>query len=373
MILYQNPLQTVAELHRSTELDVDTEQANRYCIRLNTSRGKEAYYFASPIYNAYSRKLVQRSFFANASEYRFAGSNCTASVSGTQISLRKGDRVFTMTFPHPQLWRITGGHLESNDYTLSPTCNGVCLSGKTDHLRFGFSARFPYRSIRTSQNCLCWMEEQFKPAVVVSALVAEGAKQQVPLRVRLEQTAGNAGIVGFETTDPVFRQGWIEVDFYEPKLIQDTPVSGRFPKENNAFGPIAFIGKSAYFGTQWLYTRLDIAKFQELRGNYIREMKLYLPYLSRGPSAPELYGLTARFCSFGSTWNNKVKQTEDGQTVTVGSRFLCLDLTRFYTNRARLTESAGTVLTPSHSWEPGCHTISTGDCCAMPPILCIKY
>ena len=103
--------------------------------------------------------------------------------------------------------------------------------------RFGYSARVSHRSVRISQNCLCWMEQQFKPAVVVSALTAEGAGKNVPLRVRLEQTSESAGTVFFETTDPVFRRGWLEIDFYEPKLIQDTPVSGRFPKENNAFGP----------------------------------------------------------------------------------------------------------------------------------------
>lgn len=373
MILYQNPLETVAELHRSAELDVDTRQSNRYCIRLNTPNGKEAYYFASPIYNAHSRKLVRRVFLQNGTEYRFSGSNCTVTVSGMQIRLRQGTRAFTVTVPRQQVWRFQDGHLESADYTVYPTCNGVCLGGSVTALRLGYSARLPYRNVRISQNCLCWMEQQFKPAVVISALTAEGTRQRAPLRVRLEQASENAGTVCFETTDPALRRGFAEIDFYEPKLIQDTPVSGRLPKENNAFGPIAFIGKSAFYGTQWLYTRLDISKIQELRGVPIRDMKLYLPCLSGGGAAPELYGLTARFCSFGSNWSNKVRQSENGQTASILPRFLCLELTRFYTSRARLTESGGTVLTPSHSWEPGCHILATGDCCAMPPILCVKY
>lgn len=373
MILHQNPLRTVAELHCSSALDVDMQQSNRYCIRLNTPNGKEAYYFASPIYNAYSRKLVRRLFLQSGSEFRFCGSNCSVTVTGTQISLRQGDRSLTLTFRRQQLWQLRDGHLESADYAVYPTCNGICLGGKVETLRFGYSARVSHRSVRISQNCLCWMEQQFKPAVVVSALTAEGAGKNVPLRVRLEQTSESAGTVFFETTDPVFRRGWLEIDFYEPKLIQDTPVSGRFPKENNAFGPVAWIGKSAFYGTQWLYTRLDVSKIQELRSAHIREMKLYLPRLSGGTAAPELYGLTARFCSFGSNWDNKVGQAEGGQAVTVTPHYLCLDLTRFYTNRARLTESVGTVLTPSRTWEPGCHTVATGDCTAMPPILCVKY
>ena len=370
---YQNPLEVVAALHRSAALDVDTRQSNRYCIRLNTPTGKEAYYFASPIYNAGSRKLVRRVFRQEGAEYRFCGSNCEVSVSDRQIVLRQGDRNLTLTFPDPQRWQLREGHLESAAYTVYPGCNGVCLGGRAEMLRFGCTVRVPYRNIRVSRNCLCWMEQQFKPAVVVSALAAEGAGKTVPLRVRLEQTSEIAGTVCFESTDPACRRGWLELGFYEPKLIQDTPVSGRFPKENNAFGPIAFIGNSDFFGPQWLYTRLDVSKIQELRSAHIREMKLYLPRLSGGTAAPELYGLTARFCSFGSNWGNRIGQSDQMQAVAAIPHYLCLDLTRFYTDRARLTESVGTVLTPSRTWEPGCHTVATGDCTAMPPILCVEY
>lgn len=374
MILYQNPLRIVAELHGSEELDVDTRQANRYCIRLNTSLGKEAYYFASPIYNASSRKLVQRRFLPNGSEFCFVGSNCAVAVSGTGIILRQEERNFTLTFPRTQVWQIRDGHLESADYTVYPTCNGICLGGSVERLCFGYSAHVPKQTIRVSKNCLCWMEQQFKPAVVVSALTAGGAGQNVPLVVTSEQASEHTGSIRFSATEPILRRGWMEVHFYEPKLIQDTPVSGRLPTENNAFGSIAFIGKSAFYGAQWLYTRLDVSKMQELRGAYVREMKLYLPCLSGNAAVPELYGLTARFCSFGSNWNNKVGRSEDGgRSVLAIPHFLCLDLTRFYTNRARLTESVGTVLTPSHFGKSGCHVIATGDCGAMPPVLCVKY
>lgn len=178
MILHQNPLRTVAELHRSAALDVDMQQSNRYCIRLNTPNGKEAYYFASPIYNAYSRKLVRRLFLQSGSEFRFCGSNCSVTVTGTQISLRQGDRSLTLTFRRQQLWQLRDGQLESADYAVYPTCNGICLGGKVETLRFGYSARVSHRSVRISQNCLCWMEQQFKPAVVVSALTAEGAEKK---------------------------------------------------------------------------------------------------------------------------------------------------------------------------------------------------
>ena len=99
MILHQNPLRTVAELHRSAALDVDMQQSNRYCIRLNTPNGKEGYYFASPIYNAYSRKLVWRLFLQSGFEFRFCGSNCSVTVTGTleeSVSVNHSGSVITL-------------------------------------------------------------------------------------------------------------------------------------------------------------------------------------------------------------------------------------------------------------------------------------
>lgn len=374
MILCENPLRTVAELRHSSELDIDTEQSNRYCIRLNTAYGKEAYYFSSPIYNAYSLKLIRKIFTEDATGYSYEGSSCSVSVTETHISLRKGDRNFSLLFHRRQLWKESDGELRSEDLSVYPTNNGICLKGRTENLRFGYFSHFKYRKVRRSHNCLCWMEDKFRPVVVVSALCAEGHRRTVPLTIGAEKSAADKGQLYFETTDPLCPEGWVEVDFYEPKLIQDTPVSGKLPKENNAFGPVSFIGKSPFFGTQWLYTRLDTAKMPELKGKYIREMKLYVPCLSECAAAPELYGLKARFCSFGSNWSNRIGQTEATGRTTIEGSYICIDLTGSYTDRARLTESVGTVLIPAHSPEgAGCCVIATGDCFTLPPILCVKY
>ena len=155
--------------------------------------------------------------------------------------------------------------------------------------------------------------------------------------------------------------------------FQDTPVSGKHPKENNAFGPMAFIGKSTFYGTQWLYTRLDVNKLPDLQHKYIREIKLYIPRFTNTSVALDTFELSNRFCSFGSTWNNKIAKENRHDAVKNYGGYACVDLTRHYTNRGLLTEATGVVITPARASELGYQAISTGDSYIMPPILCVKY
>ena len=165
-----------------------------------------------------------------------------------------------------------------------------------------------------------------------------------------------------------------EISFYEPKLIQDTPVSGNYPRENNAFGPIAFVGKSNYYGTQWLYSRLDIGKMPELNGKRIQKIKLYIPRFTRNATELNAFALSNRFCSFGSTWINKIENEEVHDSLKVDQDYLCLDLTQRYVNRGLLSESAGVVIAPARSTDDvGYQAISTGDSYLAPPVLCVKY
>ena len=374
MLKPKRPLEIVAELSGSTALDVDTNQANRYCIKLHTVSGREAYYFATPIYNAHSRKIVQRNFVGSNGCYQFVGSNCEVIVTPTQIKLTRGKQYLAINLGKTYSWGVHDGVLVSNQLSITPTYNGVCIEGPLIHMSFDTVVSFGHQNIRTSQNCVCFMESRFKPIVVMSALFS--AKQKVgchPLRIRYRETTPKEGNLSFLSEDPLYNYGICEINFYEPKLIQDTPVSGKHPKENNAFGPIAFIGKSTFYGTQWLYTRLDVNKLPDLQHKYIREIKLYIPRFTNTSVALDTFELSNRFCSFGSTWSNKIAKEDRHDAVKINGEYACVDLTRHYTNRGLLTEAAGVVITPARASELGYQAISTGDSYIMPPILCIKY
>ena len=165
----------------------------------------------------------------------------------------------------------------------------------------------------------------------------------------------------------------LEINFYEPKLMQDTPVSARFPNENNAFGPVAFIGKTSFFGVQWLYSRLDLNKLPELNRKLIRNMTLYIPKYTGHSMAVQVYTLPNRFCSFGSNWNNKVSLGALRETNQSRGDYLSLDLTSLYVSRNRLSEADGFVLAPCRNTDQDYLAVSTGDSYAMPQVLCVKY
>ena len=368
------PLEIVAELSKSASLDIDTHQSNRHCIKLNSENEKEAYYFATPIYNNESSKLVKRRFALSKDCYLFTGSNCEVVVTSTAIRLTRKDQICTLNFVNGISWSLQDGMLMSDQMLIIPTYNGVCIEGDIKKMFFNTSVYFEYQGIRTSQNCVCFMESRFKPIVVISALFS--AKQKVgchPLQIRYRETTHKEGSLSFLSEDPLYNYGICEINFYEPKLIQDTPVSGKHPKENNAFGPIAFVGKSNFYGTQWLYSRLDINKMPGLQRKYISEIKLYVPLFTKNSTALEVFELSNRFCSFGSTWSNKIAKENRHDTVKINGGYACIDLTRHYTNRGLLTESAGVVITPTRASELGYQAISTGDSYIMPPILCVKY
>ena len=374
MLKAKTPLEIVAELSGSTSLDIDTNQANRYCIKLNSAKGKDAYYFGTPIYNTDSRKIIRCKFVAANGHYRFIGSNCEVTVTATQIKLTRGKQHLTINLGKTYSWVMRDGVLVSNQLSIAPTYNGICIEGNLMSMSFDAVLNFGYQNIRTSQNCVCFMESRFKPIVVMSALFS--VKQKVgchPLQIRYRETTPKEGTLSFLSEDPLYNYGICEINFYEPKLIQDTPVSGKHPKENNAFGPMAFIGKSTFYGTQWLYTRLDINKLPDLQHKYIREIKLYIPRFTNTSVALDTFELSNRFCSFGSTWSNKIAKEGRHDAVKIDGGYMCVDLTRHYTNRGLLTESAGVVITPTRASELGYQAISTGDSYIMPPILCVKY
>lgn len=374
MLKAKTPLEIVAELSGSRSLDVDINQANRYCIQLHSAKGREAYYFSTPIYNANSRKLLRRKFVAANGYYQFIGSNCEVTVTATQIKLTCGKQHFTINLGKTNFWVVCEGALISNQLSITPTYNGICIEGNLTQVSLYTVVNFEYQNIRTSQNCVCFMESRFKPIVVMSALFS--SKKQAgchPLQIKYRETTPNEGNLSFGSENSLCDYGVCEINFYEPKLIQDTPVSGKIPKENNAFGPIAFVGKSKFYGTQWLYSRVDINKIPELQHKYIREMKLYIPRFTNTSVALDTFELSNRFCSFGSTWSNKIAREDRHDVIKINGDYVCIDLTRNYTNRGFLTESAGVVVTPARASELGYQAISTGDSYSMPPILCVKY
>ena len=374
MIKIQTPLETVASIKKQSTLDVDTNQCNRHCILLNTKNGKEAYYFATPIYNLSSRKLINRQFMSVQNGYRLIGSSCEVIITSTQIKFLRQEHWVCVNFGGTLRWILQDNVLISDRLTIIPTYNGIAIRGRVEQLWFDVTMNLPYNSVRKSRNCVCFMESQFKPIFVVSSLYSQKSNNECnPLAIKYKEENKSHGTFSCVVSDHIFNQGIVEFDFYESKLIQDTPVSGKHPKENNAFGPIAFIGKSNFYGTQWLYSRLDIGKILEVQNKLIYEIKMHIPKISQGTIPVDLFHLTGRFCSFGSTWDNKIPKSEKHNAITVNQDYICVDLTSLYVNQGRFVESSGVVFVPGRSTDFGNQVFVTGDTYLTPPVISIRY
>lgn len=368
-------LESIAYLTQRSILNVNENQSNRYCILLNTKDGNEAFYFSTPIYNNVSRRLVRRNFAVFNNCYQFIGSNCTVQVTNTKLLFIKEHKTVGLDFGQNIVWDLNNGCLISDDISIIPSYNGVLIEGDIRKMVFNIKMNFDYSNVRNSHNCICFMESKFRPIFVVSALKTQPYNNAAcsPLFVNLNTVSRSTGGLSFYSSDLTVTRGAIEMNFYESKLIQDTPVSVKYPNENNAFGPIGFIGKSDLYGTQWLYSRLDINKMPELQNKFIRSIKMYVPKFNSSSMPLDMIELSNRFCSFGSNWSNKVQAGDKKHTIIDQGEYICIDMTDLYINRGRLNEAAGMVIVPANSGAHGYKTISTGDSYSAPPIICVKY
>ena len=369
-----SPLEVISHLTGRNALDVDINQSNRYCILLNSKTGKEAFYFSTPIYNNLSGKIVNRNFSKINGYYQMIGSNCIVQITNSKLLLLKEQAYVKLNFNRNIIWTLKDGILVSDLITIVPTYNGIVMRGNIIRTSFDIKFDLAYKSVRNSENCVCLMESNFRPIFVISALNAQTHnKGCYPLLVKFNKVSQSSGNIEFHSPNAITACGAVEMSFYEPKIIQDTPVSAKRPRENNAFGPIGFIGKSDFYGLQWLYSRLDINKMPELQNKFIRNIKLYVPRFNSSSTSLDVFELSNRFCSFGSYWSNKVQVGDKKRTVITHDDYVCIDITDLYTNRGRLHESPDMVIIPTHIGAHDYKAISTGDSYSAPPIICVKY
>ena len=164
-----------------------------------------------------------------------------------------------------------------------------------------------------------------------------------------------------------------EANLYENKLFQDTTVESKNTSVNNAFGGIGFLGATKDYGEQWLYTRPDVSKMPELNDKKILRAILHLPRLNSSDIQLNIAKASARFCSFGSTWENKIAESTSLPNPQIAGRYIDLDLTKLITDKyGRLTVSDGLIL-KAQKKDFGFSVIATADNYLFPQIFEINY
>jgi len=364
----------ITALRGGRSLVIDYRNRNRYEVIAAEEDGtKTAYCFGVPIYNRKTRKLVDLRFCESENGWQMSGSDALVTVT---------DSVFLENAEGFCKLKLSGDmcvdeRVGSAMADVSPSLNGVrvcvpCSVRQTYKVKL-ISGR-PFMNVRANDRCFSLMAEEFRPFVTLSCIgVQDGAGQIIaPCRLGYQKDNDQTYTIRLQHDSPYGAKVVFELNLYEEKLIQDTTVESLHPDVNNAFGGAAFIGNTAAYGEQWLYARPDFAKVSELYDKQLLKVILHLPRFG-GRAALSAFGLTARFCSFGSKWENKIGAAKTLTDAFSSSGYQSLDLTRFVTDHAQyLTHFEGFILKPKEKGNGFC-AVSTGDSYAAPPILEINY
>lgn len=354
----------------------DRRNSNRYCVVCTEDNGtKTAYCFGVPIYSSRSKRLLSLQFYENGRVWSACGSGAAVSVGG-EIELADEYGRCTIRLPGA-VSSLSGNRVRCGNAEILPTLNGILISVScraAEPFAVRLFSEQPFMPVRANDRCFSLMREQFKPFVTVSCLgVLNSAGQMIaPCGLTYQKNSDQEYALTVTHTSPYGAKLLFEINLHAEKLFQDTTVESRHPDVNNAFGGTAFIGYTAAYGEQWLYSRPDLSKLPALCDKQIGRAVLHLPRFG-GSAALTAFGLHARFCSFGSRWENRVGAAERATDAVLSGGYQSLDITGLITDEARFIKpSEGFILRPAAK-DGGFSAVSTGDSFFAPQILEVNF
>ena len=371
-------LSEISLLRKGAPLVIDNKNSNRYrVVTFETNGSKTAYYFSAPIYNSKTRKAVDMKFYSKNESVYLTGSNATVTITKQHVRMEnaEGSCVISLSTKATQ---VSDHEMICGTEQISPTTNGIaikssCLDGKP--YTFSIETSTPFWKPKVNDKYFALMSGKFRPFVSISCIGTLDKNENIiaPAKLTYQKIADRKYTLTITPSTTIGKAVLIEANLYEPKLFQDTTVESFHPTLNNAFGSIGFIGTTKEFGEQWLYTRPDFSKMTELNDKKILHAILHLPTLNNAAMELTTSKVAARFCSFGSTWDNKMAETSSLSNSEITDFYIDLDLTSMLSDKyGRLAKGEGFILKAKKEY-CGYSVIATGDNCFKPQILEINY
>lgn len=363
-------LREVCELRKENIFELDNKNSNRYSIVVNESDGKTAYCFSTPIYNTETKKLVYRAFEKHGEAFVFKGSNTLVTVHKNMLILKNAEGNIIIDLPNAA-FDLDNGVLRSETCELTPSLNGcmICIKKKEHQIKLRLDN--PFLEVRHNTKCFALMEDTFKPFVTISAIPSHNnCGKCVPSRI--DYSIENVRTYNLLLSSKEGNEIYFEVNLYERKLFQDTTVDSAVPNENNAFGSVAYLGNTSWFGEQWLYTRLDMTKLDYFEQDNIEHILLHIPCLFNNKKRVFAYLPLSRFCSFGSTWENKKDISEAFAFSKNNGKYTTIDLTEIFKNDTHNFLQNGLAIKCNYI-KNSYTVLATADNYTYPTILEIKY
>lgn len=374
----QSVLGEISKLRKGSPIIIDYHNSNRYRLVVQESNGtKTAYYFSTPIYSRRTRKMIDVKFQSNGDAIFSTGSNTNITVSRNVLIENAEGSCYIELSQNCNL--ISSQKVRCGSMVLIPTTNGVafkCALKTNDKATFTIEVGQPFLNVRANDRCFALMKERFRPFVVFSCIGTVDTSGDViaPAKIEYQKLTDRRYRIAIFSTSPLAQSVLFEANLYENKLFQDTTVESMNPSTNNAFGSVGFIGNSSAYGEQWLYTRLDYSRIPEIMDKRIQKAVLHMPKLNQSKVEFSAYKVSARFCSFGSNWNNKIPGETPVSDLSSQNGYQSLDFTSLLIDgrTKTITKSEGLILKPKVKGS-GFSVIATGDSYLAPQIMEINF
>ncbi len=374
----QSVMNEITKLRKGTPMVIDYRNSNRYRLVVSENNGtKTAYYFTTPIYNRKSRKMIDLQFKSNGGAIFATGSNANITVSD-KIRMENAEGSCVMELPQRSVM-MTGKELHCGADSIFPTANGVAYKVNAKVMsQFSFTIELgqPFLNVRANDRCFALMKERFRPFVVFSAIGTMDATGNIiaPVRIEYQKLTDKKYRLTVSSTSPMGASVLFEANLYENKLFQDTTVESKNSSVNNAFGSIGFIGNTALYGEQWLYSRPDYSRMPEIMDKRVEKAVLHMPKFNHSTVEFSAFKVAARFCSFGSTWDNKIAGDAPISDSTSLSGYQSIDITSLLVDkRTRTIQRSEGLILKSKIKGSGFSVIATGDSYYAPQILEVNY
>ena len=356
------------------------ENSNRYRVVCEEAKAKRtAYYFSVPIYNIDSGKLINCSFYQQENYINLLGSNASVALTN-KIQIKNAEGKCCIPLKYLPIY-ISKKRLQCGTDYIFPTTNGIVYQAYcNDNKGFAFHMKvdLPFSEICMNNRCFSIMSSQFRPFLTVSCIGTLNEQQKIIAPARLEYESQNfvQGRYNLKILPNGLLGRWVlfEINLYEPKLFQDTTVESFNPTINNTFGGTAFIGKTKEYGEQWLYSRPDLTNMVDVLDKKIYKAIWHIPVYGKECIPIYAYKVHTRFCSFGSTWENKVSIEKTSIIGSCRDGYQSFDITSFITNPTtnRLITTDG-ILLKQNIRSQAASIIATGDSHYRQQILEVNY
>lgn len=374
----QSVLGEILKLRKGSPIIIDYHNSNRYRLVVQENNGtKTAYYFSTPIYSRRTRKMIDVKFQSNGGAIFLNGSNTNITVSRNVLIENAEGSCYIELSQNCNL--ISSQKVRCGSMVLIPTTNGVafkCALKTNEKATFTIEVGQPFLNVRANDRCFALMKERFRPFVVFSCIGTVDTSGDViaPAKIEYQKLTDRRYRIAIFSTSPLAQSVLFEANLYENKLFQDTTVESMNPSTNNAFGSVGFIGNSSAYGEQWLYTRLDYSRIPEIMDKRIQKAVLHMPKLNQSKVEFSAYKVSARFCSFGSNWDNKIPGETPVSDSSSQNGYQSLDFTSLLIDgrTKTITKSEGLILKPKVKGS-GFSVIATGDSYLAPQIMEINF